>query len=176
MSLPQPSFAAMFFLPQKAPGARRYGKLIYLLLGDRAELSFALTWLQGLAVENAAALKDVASTAAQTILSALVLEQLAFNRSRWFFSHLDYLSVQVRLPRLPRACPRQPPRAMDEGLSPEVCSLLSSVRLLPLSCDIVFAGHHVRARSRGSVSGRVGSSFASPHPALYIFERGRLTI
>ena len=85
----------LWLLPQNAPGARRYGKLIYLLMGDRAELSFVLTWLQGLAVENAAALKDVASTAAQTILSALVLEQLAFNRSRWFFSHLDYLPVQV---------------------------------------------------------------------------------
>ena len=88
--------------PTHVPLFRRfiftYGMLIYKLLGDSAQSSFASSFGVSYAVGAASEWQDIAKETAKGLVILAVLERLHITRPlSWLEDHLDYLSVQALL-------------------------------------------------------------------------------
>ena len=73
-----------------------YGMLVYRLLGDDAESSFARSWGISYGLNAATEWKDIATEAAKAALVLFILERLFLTRNAsWLEEHIDYLSLCV---------------------------------------------------------------------------------
>jgi hypothetical protein len=70
--------------------------LVYRLLGDDAESSFARSWGISYGLNAATEWKDIATEAAKAAVILFVLERLFLTRNAsWLEEHIDYLSLCV---------------------------------------------------------------------------------
>ena len=73
-----------------------YGMLVYRLLGDDAESSFARSWGISYGLNAATEWKDIATEAAKAAVILFILERLFLTRNAsWLEEHIDYLSLCV---------------------------------------------------------------------------------
>ena len=73
-----------------------YGMLVYRLLGDNAEQSFARSWGISYGLNAATEWKDIATEAAKAALILFIMERLFLTRNAsWLEEHIDYLSLCV---------------------------------------------------------------------------------
>ena len=71
-----------------------YGMLVYRLLGDDAESSFARSWGISYGLNAATEWKDIATEAAKAAVILVILERLFLTRNAsWLEEHIDYLSL-----------------------------------------------------------------------------------
>ena len=82
-----------------------YGMLVYRLLGDDAESSFARSWGISYGLNAATEWKDIATEAAKAAVILFVLERLFLTRNAsWLEEHIDYLSLCVARRARKRCC------------------------------------------------------------------------
>ena len=77
-----------------------YGMLIYKLLGDDAQASFARSWGISYGMNAATEWRTIAVEAAKGAFFLLLLERLGLTlHTEWLEQHIDYLSLCVAKPQ-----------------------------------------------------------------------------
>ena len=77
-----------------------YGKLIFQMLGPKAESRFVESWGIGIGLNQVQEARDLLSSVLQVVLAMTVLEMLwVLTNARWLEANADYFSVHASVAR-----------------------------------------------------------------------------